>query len=350
MKTLRIKLLSSLTLSLALLLTGCERPPMDSVQHGYRGTGMVQVINPRTVEAQADNNAAPFALPQAPADGPKASQVYKNVQVLGGLSSGQFTRLMVSMASWIAPKEGCIYCHNPANFAEDSKYTKVVARRMIQMTQHINADWTQHVADTGVTCYTCHRGNNIPKEIWFKRDSTPAGANFIGDKSGQNEPAPSVGLSSLPNDPFTPFLLGAEGIRVGGVTALPNGNRHSIKQAEWTYGLMTHMSASLGVNCTYCHNTRSFSSWEGNPPQRATAWYGIRMVRDLNTQYLEPLLGTFPHERLGETGDVAKVYCATCHQGANKPLYGAKMAKDYPELQTVPAVQAAEKSIKVAKR
>jgi len=27
------------------LLVGCERFPMDSVQHGYRGTGMVQVYN-----------------------------------------------------------------------------------------------------------------------------------------------------------------------------------------------------------------------------------------------------------------------------------------------------------------
>lgn len=347
MKNLKMKLLSLIGLSALVLLTGCERPPMDSVQHGFRGTGMVQVYNPRTLDANAENNAAPIALPQAPSDGPKASQVYKNVQVLGGLSSAQFTRLMVSMASWVAPKEGCLYCHNPVNFAEDSKYTKVVARRMIQMTQHINADWNSHVADTGVTCYTCHRGNHIPQQVWFKRDPTPPGANFIGDKSGQNEPASSVGLSSLPNDPFSPFLLASEGIRVGGVTALPNGNRHSIKQAEWTYGLMTHMSTSLGVNCTYCHNTRSFSSWEGNPPQRATAWYGIRMVRDLNTQYLEPLVGTFPHERLGETGDVAKVYCATCHQGAYKPLNGAKMSKDYPELTQLNSL---EKNIKIAKK
>ena len=30
---------------------------------------------------------------------------------------------------------------------------------------------------------------------------------------------------------------------------------------------------------------------------------------------------------------MAKVNCATCHQGVYKPLYGAAMAKDYPELQ-----------------
>jgi len=45
-----------------------------------------------------------------------------------------------------------------------------------------------------------------------------------------------------------------------------------------------------------------------------------------------PLTSTFPAHRLGVLGDVAKVNCATCHQGLFKPLYGASMAKDYPEL------------------
>jgi hypothetical protein len=67
--------------------------------------------------------------------------LYKNVKVLGNLSNNEFTRLMLSMTAWVSPAEGCAYCHNPANFAEDSKYTKVVARRMIEMTRHINADW-----------------------------------------------------------------------------------------------------------------------------------------------------------------------------------------------------------------
>jgi photosynthetic reaction center cytochrome c subunit len=127
-------------------------------------------------------------------------------------------------------------------------------------------------------------------------------------------------------------LLGSLDIRVNGTTALPSGNRHSIKQAEWTYGLMTHMSSSLGVNCTYCHNTQSFSSWKNSPPQRATAWYGIRMARDLNTAYMEPLTGVFPEHRLGPTRDVAKANCTTCHQGAYKPLNGQSMLKDHPEL------------------
>jgi photosynthetic reaction center cytochrome c subunit len=249
---------------------------------------------------------------------------------------------MVSMTAWVSPNDGgCVYCHNPANFADDEKYTKVVARRMLQMTQAINSEWKPHVAETGVTCYTCHRGQPVPSAVWFTANHQPYGSNFMGDKAGQNEPARVVNLSSLPNDPFTPFLLGDLNIRVNGPTALPTGNRQSTKQAEWTYGLMSHMSESLGVNCTYCHNSRSFQSWENSPPQRVTAWHGIRMARELNKGYMEPLTETFPQHRKGELGDVAKVNCATCHQGAYKPLNGASMLKDYPEL-AAPSGKAAQ--------
>jgi len=326
-----------LALASVILLSACERPPMDSVQRGYRGTGMVQVYNPRTIEQNEELHAAPMVMPPASPDGPKAGKTYQNVKVLGDLSVAQFTQLMVYMTNWVAPNEGCAYCHNPANFAEEGKYTKVVARRMIEMTQHINSGWKNHVAETGVTCYTCHRGKPVPEQIWFKEPPQANGADFIGGRAGQNLAAKSVGLSSLPSDPFTPFLLDSLDIRVNGNTALPSGNRHSIKQAEWTYGLMTHMSSALGVNCTYCHNSQSFSNWEGNPPQRVTAWHGIRMARELNLNYLEPLQATFPSQRKGELGDVAKLNCATCHQGAYKPLNGAPMSKNHPELVGKPA-------------
>jgi photosynthetic reaction center cytochrome c subunit len=335
-----------LTLSLALLLgvlAGCERPPVQTVQRGYRGTGMEQVYNPRTLAEQAASNEAPAPIEAASPDGPKASQVYQNVKVLGHLSVGEFNRTMAAMTAWVAPKQGCVHCHNVQNFADDTLYAKVVARRMLQMTQTINTDWQRHVGKVGVTCYTCHRGEPVPKEVWFQPLMPKSGSNFAGDRAGQNAPADTVGLASLPNDPYTPFLLNAETIRVAGTEALPAGNRHSTKQAEWTYGLMMHMSKSLGVNCTQCHNTRSFGSWENSSPPRLTAWHGIRMARALNTEFMVPLTDTFPANRLGPGGDVAKVNCATCHQGAHKPLYGAEMAKFHPELQMkspVPAVAA----------
>ncbi len=320
--------------AVVLLLAGCERPPVDPVQRGYRGTGMEVVYNPRTVAEQVPKNQPPAPPgPLASNDGPKAGQVYQNVKVLGDLSVANFNRHMASITAWVSPEQGCAYCHNVQNFADDSLYTKVVARRMLQMTQKINADWKPHVAATGVTCYTCHRGKPVPAQIWFTADTTDRKSNFIGNLNGQNTPARTVALSSLPNDPFTPYLLEAKPIRVNGNTALPTGNRSSIQQAEHTFGLMTHFSTSLGVNCTYCHNTRQIGGeWDGNPPQLVTAWHGIRMVREVNNDYLVGLTDVFPAHRKGPTGDVAKVNCASCHQGAFKPLYGAPMAKDFPEL------------------
>ncbi len=327
-------------LAAATLLAGCERPPVDTVQRGFRGTGMELVYNPRTAVSVAESNQAPPVTEPASADGPKAKDIYKNVQVLGDLSVAEFARNMAAITAWVSPEQGCAYCHNLENFAEESKYTKTVARRMIQMTQHINVDWKPHVANTGVTCYTCHRGKAVPLQVWFKAPPQDLKANFIGDRYGQNSPMQMVGMSSLTYDPYSLFLLGNQTIGIGATTALPTGHKASILQTEQTYGLMMHMSIGLGVNCTYCHNTRNFKTWEGSPPQRTSAWHGIRMARDLNNAYLEPLTKTFPANRLGPLGDVAKVNCATCHQGVYKPLYGAPMAKNYPELLVYASSQA----------
>lgn len=320
----------------AALLSGCERPPIETVQTGFRGTGMELVYNPRTLEKTESLHQAPAALDPADKSGPRARQVYQNVKVLGDLSVGEFTRVMVSMTQWIAPEQGCGYCHNLQNFADDSMYTKVVARRMTQMTQHLNASWKNHVADTGVTCYTCHRGQAVPNQVWFAPDDSKLAKGMLGQRNGQNEPAGSVGGSSLPKDPFTAYLQKDTPIRQISQTALPQGinsTGSSTQMTEATYGLMMHMSTGLGVNCAFCHNSRNFSDWKQSPPQRVTAYHGIRMVRELNNEFITPLTSTFPRNRLGPKGDVAKVNCATCHQGAYKPLYGEPMAKLYPELQ-----------------
>jgi photosynthetic reaction center cytochrome c subunit len=311
------------------LLAGCDAPPQESTQSGYRGTGAAQIDNKARVAAKREANAIPEAQPAADGSGDKASKAYQNVKVLGHLSEGQFLRVMTAMTEWIAPNEGCGYCHNLDNLADDKVYTKVVARRMIQMTQDINTNWTNHVGQTGVTCYTCHRGQPVPNGVWFS-DKGPETAGFAASPAGQNMAAPMIDRASLPRDPFTPLLLGKEEIRVGGNTALATGEAGApIQRAEQTYSLMVHMSTGLGVNCTFCHNSRAFGSWEESTPQRATAWHGIRMVRDLNNKHIVPLQGTFPANRLGPEGDVAKVGCTTCHQGVNKPLYGVSMLKDY---------------------
>ena len=322
------------------MVLGMERPPIVAVQRGFRGTGMDQIYNPRTINALASALKIPRSLPPASPEGVKAAVAYKNVQVLKTLSVGQFTRLMVSLTNWVAPKQGCAYCHNVANMAWDGLYTKVVARRMIQMTQNINANWQSHVEKVGVTCYTCHGGNPVPKNIWFNNPGPAAASGVAETQTAMAHPTALINDSSLPYDPFTPYLEQADNIRVQGDTALPTGNLSSIKQTEGTYALMIHFGQALGVNCTYCHNTESFGNWATSSPARVTAWYGIRMVRDLNNNYLDGLHDVFPAYRKGQLGDSPKVNCTTCHQGLFKPLYGVSMLTTFPEL-AGPTVQEA---------
>lgn len=322
----------------------------NAEQRGYRGLAMFQLKRPFQVDAQKAINAFPKPLRPGNPNGPKASEVYQNVQVLGDLTQGQMVRLMLSIKAWVAPDVGCDYCHAAPDYASDAKYTKRVAREMLRMVRHINSDWTQHVGATGVTCYTCHRGQPVPAKEWFAampreqhglmpplrpgRPVTPSAASGTvpTNLKGDYLPTPAAASTTLPNVSLGDYLQHDKAIRIVGTEALQAGNRHSINQAKETYSLMMVMSESLGVNCTFCHNTKSFFSWDLSPPQRATAWYGIRMVRDLNNGYIQTVGGLLPANRLGPGGDNPKVYCATCHRGSNKPLGGAPMLKFSPEL------------------
>ncbi|MCJ2081602.1 photosynthetic reaction center cytochrome PufC [Methylobacterium sp. J-090] len=340
MKTFFVVLGASIAFFLTVAMfgtSGWERPPLTTTQNGFRGTGMDQVHTRAEVAEKKDANLAPAPADPAEEGGELAGQTYENVKVLSGLTTNEFNRLMVSMTEWVSPEQGCTYCHNTENMADDSLYQKRVARRMLQMTQHINSDWKAgHVGGAGVTCYTCHRGQPVPANIWFTNPGPNHTSGFVSRNNGQNMAAPSVGLASLPYDTLTEYLadktIDNNAIRVNATTALPTTKGKPIQDAEKTYGLMIHMSEGLGVNCTFCHNTRAISNWQQSTPQRTTAWHGIRMVRDINGNFMEPLTSTFPKNRLGVLGDVPKVNCTTCHNGQSKPLNGAHVVEAYPEL------------------
>lgn len=332
-----LALIGGLVMAFIAVMT-LQRPPVHVIQDGYRGTGIQLIQNPAAMAASFAMNQAPSILPQNNA-GPAAGTVYKNVQVLKNVPTGAFIRIMVSMTQWVAPKQGCGYCHVSGNFASDAKYTKRVARRMIQMTIYTNAVWKSHVKGVGVTCYTCHRGNNAPQYVWFNGVESPHASGLMETETGEARPSLAADGSSLPYDPFTPFLVGKStaavnaAINTAGTTALPSGNRMSIQQTNWTYALMMNFATSLGVNCEFCHESRNFGSWGASTPKRVLAYYGLNMVRGLNNNYMVPLTATFAHNLLGPGGDVAKIDCSTCHQGVQKPLYGAKMASKFPYLE-----------------
>ena len=54
----------------------------------------------------------------------------------------------------------CDGCHAVPDFASDDKKEKVIARKMLEMVNGINANTFN--GDNKVTCYTCHRGEAHP--------------------------------------------------------------------------------------------------------------------------------------------------------------------------------------------
>lgn len=299
-------------------LTSCERPRPESTDIGWRGLSMLEIENPRTRAADSTQlvEAFPAELPPTANAAPAPAGTWENVQVLGHLSVDEFNRTMSAITFWVAPTEGCIYCHqsgeNDVDFASDNNYRKTVARQMLRMVSDINQNYEAHVGEAGgVNCYTCHAGNPIPENVWFFTDENQSLRHF----------------------------LDRDDIRIQSTEALASNanNRSSIKQTENTYHLMMRMSNALGVGCTFCHQSSRFALWEESPPTRVKALRGIDMVRHINNDYLADLQGLWPAEQLGPMGDGPKVECATCHQGRNLPLYGTMNDRNYPAFHLPPA-------------
>jgi photosynthetic reaction center cytochrome c subunit len=90
-----------------------------------------------------------------------ADDVFKNIQVLRGLSVEQLMGTMGFMAS--ALSLNCSECHDvtdSASFALDNE-RKNTARRMVVMVDAFNK--ANFGGKREVTCYTCHRGSSRPK-------------------------------------------------------------------------------------------------------------------------------------------------------------------------------------------
>ncbi|SMX31835.1 photosynthetic reaction center cytochrome PufC [Maliponia aquimaris] len=321
----------------------------DSLQTGPRGTGMsvpefvadLAVPDPDIAEVYED----PPLIPEA--GEALARDIYQNVEVLGDLTEANFLRVMNAMTLWVSPEQGCAYCHGDGDvetYGADDLYTKVVARRMIEMTQNINESWDGHVnanKQVGVTCFTCHRGQNVPSDIWFK--IAPVNMAAEGWSAIQNRATLRSQYTSLPADALEHYLLDYNRIGVHNLESrvserVSDPDVPAIQDAERTYSLMNYVANSLGVNCVFCHNSRAFYDGGQVTPQWATATLGIAMVQELNNDYLVPLADVYPANRLGPIhGDAPKAACRTCHKGYQQPLQGTNVIRDYPELATTGA-------------
>jgi photosynthetic reaction center cytochrome c subunit len=147
---------------------------------------------------------------------PMADDVFKNIQVLRGLTVDQFMGTMGFIAA--ALSLNCIECHDTSStaaFALDNP-RKLMARRMIVMVNALNK--ANFGGRREVTCYSCHRGDTRPRVTPRLTEQygtpPPEDPNEVEIRQRPNPTAPSV------DQIFNQYIQGLGGAqRLAGLTS-----------------------------------------------------------------------------------------------------------------------------------
>jgi hypothetical protein len=121
-----------------------------------------------------------------------AEQVFKNVQVLKGITAGELVQKMDKEYS-VALSWNCSNCHRFAaqgDFASDTSANKKRARFMQQMVNVINTEQLPKLYPRNtpkVGCATCHRGYNEPPATQYliPERGQPGGPPAFGARPGR---------------------------------------------------------------------------------------------------------------------------------------------------------------------
>jgi hypothetical protein len=99
----------------------------------------------------------------------------RNLKVLPKNISGDSLQMLMDEYTG-SLNVNCAFCHSPKyawqqnstlDYTSDANHLKEVTRTMIQMTNEMNAEYMQTLPNKNVqmvTCYTCHRGEPMPKK------------------------------------------------------------------------------------------------------------------------------------------------------------------------------------------
>ena len=195
----------------AWLVSANQSSAVDSLQTGPRGTGM-SVPEFKSDLGEPDPGIAGYMAtrsdPLVPQGGEElAGDARENVPPgLEGLTVENYDRLLAAMRQWTGI---------PNLFEDMDSYQTSVGYTMIGMTQNLNENWDGHVnanKEVGVTCYTCHRGQPVPSDIWF--DISPVNERVEGWGAVQNRVTPLSSYTSLPSDALQTYLVDGESIKV----------------------------------------------------------------------------------------------------------------------------------------
>ena len=133
-------------------LVGCERERPPSTQRSLNDQPPVTSTGPYAPPRPADERT--FAVPD---------QRLANLEVL---SEDIARDALISEMRRISQSLGvrCNACHATAtsDYASDVKAAKRMARRMMRMVEHLNAEAFTWPDASRATCYMCHRGEREP--------------------------------------------------------------------------------------------------------------------------------------------------------------------------------------------
>jgi hypothetical protein len=116
-------------------------------------SGKIKAANSQTSDAEQ------AAKQDSTGDSQKMTEeVFKNIQALKGIPSGQLIPAMQFISSSLGVE--CSFCHVEGHFEKDDKKPKQTARDMMKMMFSLNKN--SFAGHREVTCYSCHRGAPNP--------------------------------------------------------------------------------------------------------------------------------------------------------------------------------------------
>ncbi len=209
----------------------------------------------------------------------------QQVVVLQGLNTEQIWNYMQYEVS--APLGvGCQYCHDLNNFASYNVLQKNAGTSMLQMQQQLNAQYMVNLPNwrgNYVRCATCHNSQAVgmPSVSQQFVDSTPPISVFLEPLNAegvpQRDPDARMSLQAAtlyyffnydvwkPYDPSDPTSgRGSLALTYNEESTGTAGEGRTQEQVTINQNTMNSMGWSLGVGCTYCHNSRNFYAYEAD--------------------------------------------------------------------------------------
>ncbi|NJK81088.1 MAG: photosynthetic reaction center cytochrome c subunit [Chloroflexaceae bacterium] len=232
----------------------------------------------------------------------------QNVQVLQGMNTSQIWNYMIQISGALGV--GCQYCHDINNFAADPYPAKISGRLMLLLVRDLNTQYITNIPNwrgNYVRCDTCHLNQalGVPTvSEQFELSVPPITVdleplNEAGLPIRTAEEVAELNASEFATmDVDNPMLLkeavlyylynyrvwdpfNAEDPTSGrGSLSLTHEGGRTQDQVTINQNVMNLQSWSLGVGCTYCHNSRNFYAYEADikAPQ-FTQTYAINRLK-----------------------------------------------------------------------